>query len=64
MTRTLANLVGLLCRLDWMLTSRQIIQGRFGSLTAGVIPMHIVMRGRFAHLEEPLVMHSSENKVG
>ena len=63
-TRTLANLVGLLCRLDWMLTSRQVIEGRFGSLTAGVIPMHIVMRGRFAHLEEPLVMHSSENKVG
>ena len=65
LARSLANLSGRLCRFDWMLTSREIVRGRFGGgLTAGVIPMHIVMRGRFAHLEQPLVMHSSRNKVG
>ena len=65
LARSLSNLAGRLCRLDWMLTSPGIIPGRFdGGLSAGVIPMHVVMRGRFAHLQHPLVMHSSENKVG
>ena len=51
-------------RLDWILTSPAIIHGRFtGGLTAGVIPMHLVMRGDFQGWGEPLVSHTSANKV-
>lgn len=54
-----------LAQLDWILTSRCIIDGRFtGGLTVGVVPMHIVMRGRFEGWGAPLVHHSSANKCG
>ena len=40
-----------------------IIDGRFaGGLRVGIIPMHIVARGRFRGQDEALVFHSSENK--
>ena len=32
-----------------------------GGLTVGVVPMHMVMRGRFEGWCEPLVHHSSVN---
>ena len=62
--RALSNGMLRLCRLDYILTSREIIHGRFSTgLTAGIIPMHIVMRGAFAQWGDPLVLHSSRNKV-
>ena len=44
--------------LTWILTSPEIIRGRFtGDLTVGVVPMHIVARLRFEGWDEPLVSH-------
>ena len=54
-----------LARLEWLFTSRSIIRGRFsGGLAVGVVPMHLVMRGRFAGWGEPLVLHDSAHKCG
>ena len=48
---------------DWIFTSLAIIDGRFaGGFRVGIIPMHIVARGKFRGWDEPLVFHSSENK--
>lgn len=52
-----------LAKRDWILTSRGVIAGRFGGgLTVGIVPMHIVARGRFLGWGDPLVHHSSRNK--
>ena len=60
-----ANAAGRLARLDWILTSPDIIHDRFaGGLAVGVVPMHIAMRGRFKGWGEPLVRHSSIDKCG
>ena len=62
--RALVNGALRAARLDWILTSPEIIDGRFaGGLTAGVIPMHLVMRGAFRGWDEPLVLHTSANKA-
>ncbi len=60
--RTLANGLLRLAGCDWILTSPEIIDGRFaGGLRVGIIPMHVVARGRFRGWDEPLVLHDSEN---
>ena len=52
-------------RILWILTSREIIHGRFtGGLTIGVIPMHIVTRFRFEGWDDPLVSHDPANRSG
>ncbi len=61
--RALTNLTLRLAKRDWIFTSPVTIDGRFaGGLRVGIIPMHIVARGRFRGWGEPLVFHSSENK--
>ena len=63
--RTFVNAACRLAAVDWIVASHDIIHGRFGGgLTAGVIPMRIVARGRFAQWDTPWVLHSSQNKVG
>ena len=63
--RALANRVLRSARLAWILTSPEVIRGRFtGGLTVGVIPMHIVTRFRFAGWDEPLVSHDPANHSG
>ena len=53
-----------LARTDWILTSPEIIEGRFaGGLRGGVIPMHLVMRGPYRGWGEPLAPHCSANKL-
>ena len=48
---------------EWILTSPEIIDGCFeDGLRVGIIPMHIVARGRFRGQDEPLAFHDSENK--
>lgn len=62
--RVLVNAACRLARIDWILTSPDIIEGRFAEgLRVGVIPMHIVMRGPFRGWGEPLVQHCSDNKL-
>ena len=52
-------------RLAWILTSPEIIHGRFtGGLAVGVIPMHVVTRFRFEGWDEPLVSHDPANQSG
>ena len=52
-------------RLVWILTSPEIIHGRFtGGLTVGVVPMHVVTRFRFEGWDEPLVSHDAANQSG
>jgi len=54
-----------LVRLEWLYTSRSVIRGRFaGGLAVGIVPMHLVMRGRFEGWGAPLVFHDSANKCG
>ncbi len=63
--RAPANAALRLSRFDWILTSRELIHGRFtGGLTVGVVPMRIVMRGRFEGWGAPLVSHASAHKCG
>ncbi len=60
--RALTNRALRLAKCDWIFTSPVIIDGYFaGGLRVGIIPMHIVARGRFRGQDEPLVFHSSEN---
>ena len=60
--RELANHSLQRAKLDWILSSRDIIQRAVhGGLTVGVVPMHIVMRGRFKGLDEPLVHHANQS---
>lgn len=62
--RALVNGALRLSGIDWILTSREIIRGRFADgLTVGVIPMHVVARGRCREWDRPLVFHGSPNKL-
>ena len=61
--RMLSDYALRICGVDYILTSRRITRGRFSAgLTAGIIPMHLVVRGAFADCDDPLVVHSSHNK--